>query len=231
MYILLAAATSFEIQPTIDALGLPPTGTGPETALHIRPLITGVGAINTTWSIMKQIDCDRPALIIQAGIAGCLTDRPAGEVLAVGEDQFSDQGVWEEGRFKSIFDMKLADGDTFPFTGGRMVNPHRQLLALTGLSPVGALTVNEITTNPERISWYQQNTTAIVESMEGGALHYVALQEAVPFLQLRSVSNAVGVRDKTKWNIKLAIARLNEVLISLLDNPALKKEIANTAQI
>jgi futalosine hydrolase len=227
MYILLAAATTFEIQPTVDALRWSPTGTG----LEIRPLITGVGAMAAAWSIMRQIGNKRPDLILQAGIAGCLTDKPPGEVLAVEEDQFSDQGVWEEGRFKSIFDMKLADADAFPFTGGRMVNPYRQLLTLTGLPSVGALTVNEITTNPERINWYQQNTTAIVESMEGGALHYIALQEAVPFLQLRAVSNAVGIRDKTKWNIKLAIARLNEVLISLLDNPALKKEIGNIAQI
>ena len=104
-----------------------------------------------------------------------------------------------------------------------MVNPYRPLLGLTGLPCVGALTVNEITTNPDRISWYQQNTTAVVESMEGAALHYVCLQAGIPFLQLRAVSNAVGVRDKTKWDIKLAITRLNEALIPLLARPALKK--------
>jgi futalosine hydrolase len=228
MYILLAAATTFEIQPTIDALTI---GYATGTGLEIRPLITGVGAMAAAWSIMRQISNKRPDLILQAGIAGCLTDKPPGEVLAIGEDQFSDQGVWEGGHFKSIFDMKLADGDTFPFTGGRMINPYRKLLTLTGLPSVGALTVNEITTNHERINWYQQNTTAIVESMEGGALHYIGLQEAVPFVQLRAISNAVGVRDKTKWNIKLAIARLNEVLISLLENPALKKETGNITQI
>jgi futalosine hydrolase len=225
MYILLVAATTFEIQPTIDALS--DGGTNPD----VRSLITGVGAMAAGWSIMRQIDSSRPDLIIQAGIAGCLTGRSPGEVLAVSEDQFADQGVWEDGRFKSLFEMKLVDGNAFPFTGGKLVNPYRQLLALTGLPSVGGLTVNEITTNPERIRWYQQNTTAIVESMEGGALHYVGLQEAVPFLQLRSVSNAVGVRDKTKWDIKLAITRLNQELISLLTKPALEEVIGNIAQI
>jgi futalosine hydrolase len=52
--------------------------------------------------------------------------------------------------------------------------------------------------------------------MEGAALHYVGLQENIAFLQLRSVSNAIGVRDKTRWNIPLAIGRLNEQLIHLL---------------
>jgi futalosine hydrolase len=224
MIILLAAATTFEIQPAIDALS--DGGAG----LDVRPLITGVGAMAAAWSIMRQIDRGRPGLIIQAGIAGCLTEQSPGKVFAVGEDQFSDQGVWEEGRFKSLFEMKLADGDTFPFTGGQLVNPFRPLLGLTELTCVGALTVNEITTNPERIRWYQQNTTAVVESMEGAALHYVSLRAGVPFLQLRSVSNAVGVRDKSKWDIKLAITRLNEKLIALLTNPALKNEILHPAQ-
>jgi hypothetical protein len=38
------------------------------------------------------------------------------------------------------------------------------------------------------------------------------------------------VRDKTKWDIKLAIARLNETLIPLLTNTELKNEILHLAQ-
>jgi len=247
MQILLAAATTFEIQPTIDALSASSDGlsaftndgiSGSTGALsgssddgisgsshQIRVLVTGVGGIATTWSLMRQIDRARPDLIIQAGIAGCLRDRQPGEVFAIGEDRFADLGVWEEQRFKTLFDMRLASADEPPFTGGRLVNPYRRLLALSGLETVGGLTVNEITTSVERVRWYQQNTPAVVESMEGGPLHYVCLQERVPFLQLRSVSNTVGVRDKTKWDIKLAISRLNGQLLGLLNDPALNKGI------
>lgn len=225
MHILLAAATPFEIQPTIDLLG---AHSGPP-AHRIEPLITGVGGVATTWSLMRRIGNGRPDLIIQAGIAGTLRDRQPGEVFVVGEDETADIGVWEENRFKTIFDMQLADGDTPPFSGGRLVNPYRQLMDLTGLEAVAALTVNEITTSGERIRWYQQNTPAIVESMEGAPLHYVCLQERIPFLQVRSVSNAVGVRDKTQWNIRLAIARLNERLIALLNDPKLRQAIFSEA--
>lgn len=218
MHILLAAATTFEIQPTIDALGNHPAP-GPH---RIDPLITGVGGIATAWSLMRQFGSNRPDLIIQAGIAGTLRDRLPGEVLVIGEDEPADTGVWEEGRFKTIFDMRLADANTVPYTGGRLVNPHRRLMALTGLEIVAGLTVNEITTSAERIRWYQQNTPAVVESMEGASLHYVCLQERVPFLQLRSVSNAVGVRDKRQWDIPGAIASLNERLLALLEHPALE---------
>jgi futalosine hydrolase len=213
MHLLLAAATIFEIQPTIDALGQKPvSGDG------LSHIVTGVGGIATTWSLMRQIDIKRPDLIIQAGIAGCFTGHLPGEVFVIGEDQLADMGVWEEGGFHSLFDMGLADADDLPFTDGRLINPYHRVLALTGLPTVRGLTVNEITTDAARTRWYQQNTNAVVESMEGGSLHYVCLREGIPFLQLRSVSNTVGVRDKTKWDIGLAVARLNEQLIRIVKN-------------
>ncbi|HEY6900229.1 MAG TPA: futalosine hydrolase [Puia sp.] len=207
MHILLASATTFEIQPTIDYLGEKST---------VVPLITGIGSLATTWSLTAQIRQTRPDLIIQAGIAGCFTGRRPGEVVAVREEIQGDLGVWEEERFKTTFDLKLADPDKAPFSGGKLVNPHGRLLALTGLDTVTAITVNEITTDPVRIKWYQQNSRAVVESMEGAGLHFVGLQEKIPFLQLRSISNDIGVRDKTKWDIRSAIANLNEQLITLL---------------
>jgi futalosine hydrolase len=209
MHILLAAATTVEIQPTIDFLL--------NYRTHpITTLITGVGGLPTTWSLMRQIDRGRPDLIIQAGIAGCFTDRPPGEVLAIRDETLADLGVWEDYQFKTPFDLHLADPNQPPFTGGRLVNPYPTLLTLTGLETVSAITVNEISTSPDRIAWYRTRTAAVVESMEGGALHYVGFQERIPFLQLRSVSNEIGVRDKSKWNIPLAIGRLNEQLIRLL---------------
>jgi futalosine hydrolase len=212
MQILLAAATAFEIQPTIDFLD-----PGPPSLRHsYSTLITGAGSMATTWSLMRRIGRDRPDLIIQAGIAGCFTCKYPGEVVVVKEEIPGDLGVWEDQRFKTLFDLRLTDADIPPFSGGRLVNPYRQLLTLTSLEPVKSITVNEITTHPDRIRWHQQNTAAVVESMEGAALHYVCLRESIAFLQLRSVSNAIGVRDKTKWNIPLAIGRLNEQLIYLL---------------
>jgi futalosine hydrolase len=214
MEILLVAATTFEIQPTIDYLRLRTKNSG---GLSVTPLIAGVGSLAASYALTRQLADTRAGLVLQAGIAGCYTDKKPGEVVVVSEEVLGDLGVWEDHRFKSLFDMKLANPDDFPFTAGRLVNPHESLLSLTGLQAVRGVTINEITTDPDRIAWHQQNTFAIVESMEGGPLHYVCLQAGTPFLQLRSISNVVGIRDKTKWNIPLAIARLNEELIGLLE--------------
>ena len=55
-----------------------------------------------------------------------------------------------------------------------------------------------------------------IETMEGAALHYVCLQENISFLQLRTISNVVGERDKTKWKLKEATATLHAELTKLI---------------
>jgi len=213
MYILLAAATSFEIQPTIDQLKAgPPLTDGHKTDV----LITGIGSIPTIYSLMRQIGRRRPDTIIQAGIAGSFIPGKIGEVLAIGEEILGDLGVQEGGQFKTVFDLNLADPDTPPFSNGLLVNPHKELLDLSGLEKVRGITINEISTSQTRIGWYQQNMAPVVESMEGGALHFTCLKESIPFLQLRSVSNDIGQRDKSKWDIKSAVAGLNRQLIQIL---------------
>jgi futalosine hydrolase len=227
MHILLTAATTLEIQSTttwLESGDTRPESGGFRLAGHeITVLATGVGSLATLYSLLKQVRDRRPDLVLQAGIAGCLTGKKPGEVVAV-KEEMSDLGVWEGGRFKTIFDMGLAGPDAFPFSGGLLINPYKKLLQLSGLEQVRAISVNEITTDAARIGWYQQNGSPVVESMEGGALHYSCLRENIPFLQIRSVSNEVGVRDKTKWDIPGAVRQLNEKLIGLLERLTLQGE-------
>jgi len=53
--------------------------------------------------------------------------------------------------------------------------------------------------------------------MEGAALHYVCREMNVPFVQMRSISNYIGERDKAKWEIKLAIDHLNKSILKYVD--------------
>jgi futalosine hydrolase len=61
------------------------------------------------------------------------------------------------------------------------------------------------------------NFSPEIESMEGAALHFVALHQNIPFIQMRSISNWVGERDKSKWKIKEAISNLNNELKKIID--------------
>jgi futalosine hydrolase len=202
MQLLLCASTEFEIRPVIDFVN----NLNPE---NIKVLITGVGMVATTHSLTRAIYLNRPDFIIQAGVGGCLDKRlPLSKVVFVENESLGDLGVEENGSFKTLFDLRLLDKNDFPWREGRLSNNIDQLKS-TGLTIVDAVTVNEISTNSNRIDYYRNQLNASVESMEGAALHYVALQEKIPFLQMRSLSNFVGERDKSKWVMDIAIANLN----------------------
>lgn len=211
MRILLAAATPFEIKTLTERL-----------PADVRPVITGVGLVSTTYHLQKAIAAHKPGLVIQAGIAGCFDPRYAlGGLVAVSEEVIADLGVEENGRFRDLADLGLLA----PGEDGRLPNPH--LSKFTFPWPAGpGISVSEITTRPDRIRWYTDHYAPVVESMEGAALHYVCLQERVPFLQVRALSNYIGERDKSRWQIGPALAALHEGLTLLLDT--LTPDILNT---
>ncbi len=172
-------------------------------------LITGIGVTATTYSITKAIAVNRPDFILQAGIGGCLEEGlMLTTVVAIANETIGDIGVHESSGFQSLFDMKLLQKDTPPWKDGKLANSLPGLKDV-GLAVVDGVTVNEICTNTERINYYRLKLNARVESMEGAALHYVALMENIPFLQIRSLSNFAGERDKTRWMMPGAIASLN----------------------
>jgi futalosine hydrolase len=52
--------------------------------------------------------------------------------------------------------------------------------------------------------------------MEGAAFHQVCLELSIPFVQIRGISNMAGIRDKSKWNIPLAIASSTNAVNNLI---------------
>jgi futalosine hydrolase len=215
MNCLLAAATPLEIAPFLQQLR---KGKLP-TAINIDVLVTGIGLTATTYSIVKQLQLKKPDLVVQAGVAGCFDKKMAlGTVVAVERETIADQSVIELRQLKTLFDLKLLPLNQFPFKRGWLVNPGRNLLKATRLPKVNAISVNEITTSRQKIKFYEQAFNPVVESMEGAALHYTCLMENVPFLQLRSLSNYIGERNKKKWNMKESVQQLNHVLIRILEN-------------
>jgi len=213
MRTLLFAATEFEIAPTLQFIE------DKKLADQVQVIITGVGLMSATYAITKAVGAHRPELLLQAGLAGCVdTDLPLGTTAAVLREMVGDLGVEQAGSFTSAFDMGLIRPNERPWQDGKLANPHEELLRTAGLPLVDSITVNEVSTAEDRISYYKHGLQAGIESMEGAALHYVGLMEDIPFLQIRSFSNYVGERDKSKWVLDGAIEILNLELQRQLSN-------------
>jgi len=211
MHLLLLAATPFEIAPVTRWLELQ-LPDQPKTDI----LITGIGSMATVLALGKRLQQNHYQLVIQAGVAGCFEAGRETEVLAVDRDRLGDLGVWENGTFRDPFAMGLTSPDDRLYQDGWLLNPHARLLHQTGLPLASAITVNQVSTDSRQTDWYRQQWNPLLESMEGAALHLACLQQQIPFLQIRAVSNQVGVRDKSRWQLAAAIDTLNKKLVELL---------------
>ncbi len=205
MQILLVAATANEIELFINAYP------------NIDILVTGVGVPATMYHLQKQLQKEDYDFVIQAGIAGTFSDEiELGEAVLVKQDTFGDLGIEEKHVFTPCTSSGLIGAHDFPYADGWLMNM-AGIPRQTILKTVKGVTVNKVT---DDIVQKQQLITAYnpqIETMEGAALHYVCLQEEISFVQLRSISNYVGERDKRKWKIKEAFENLNTELNILIN--------------
>jgi futalosine hydrolase len=211
MNILLTAATAKEINPFFEYYGVQ------KKLVDIDVLITGVGLTIATYNILKQISFKKPDFVLQVGIAGSFKKKiPLGTIVVVKKEIIADQSVMESKKLKTIFDLGLVSRNQFPFSNGWLVNKN-PILKQISLEKVNAISVNEITTSKQKIKLYKKAFNPVIETMEGAALHYACLMEKIPFIQLRSVSNYIGERDKKKWKLKESIQNLNKELIKVVE--------------
>ncbi len=216
MNCLVVSATVLEIKPFIQHCRT--SNKLDYIDLQLDFLVTGVGSINTTYALMKHLQVKKPDIIIMAGIAGAF-DRSLNlvDVVAVKQESLADLGVQEKDGYKDVFDLKLLASNEFPFKQKKLVNPFTVLMERTKLPLVGSVTVNQITSSKKTATLYQTKYKAKIENMEGAALHLVCMKENIPFVQIRSISNYVGERNKQKWKLKEAVQNLNTELIRLVE--------------
>lgn len=206
MNVLVVAATELEIEPFLA------------TNKHAEILITGIGAPATMFHLTKKLTDNKFDLVIQAGIAGAFANSLAlGSVVIIKRDAFADLGIYEKEKFYTLPDAGFSDKNEFPFEDGWLVNKSVSFDDLR-LSLTDSITVNTVTDDKKRIELLHKKFNASAESMEGAAFHYVCLQFQTKFLQLRSISNIVGERDKKNWKMKEAIKNLNDELIKIVEH-------------
>jgi futalosine hydrolase len=205
MNLLVIGATEFEIAPFVH-----------ENNTDV--LITGVGIPATIFNLTKKLCQTNYDIVIQAGIAGTFSKKfKQSTVVMVLKDAFGDIGIDEKGIFSTLFEKDFIKANMFPFSNGWLLNRH-SYFSNSALPVVRAITVNTVTDNKSQIKRLCKKFNPDIETMEGAAFHYVCLQQNVNFLQLRSISNEAGERDKQKWEMKNAIKNLNIELKNLVQD-------------
>lgn len=207
MKIIICAATEMELMPIREQ----------EFSMHEITFHThGLGILKASYHIQK-LCAIQPDLIIQIWVAGSYDENiNLGSVFQVHEDCIGDLGAEDHNGFIDYTSFPFIDKNEFPFQHGKLknINQYHTLK----LPQVNSITVNSGAGNQDSIAYRKSFFNATLESMEGAALHYVCLQEQIPFLQIRGVSNYIEPRDTSKWKIELAIQNYSKVVTQFLNN-------------
>jgi futalosine hydrolase len=217
MNILIVSATEIEVKPLLDYLKIENAMPGInfssniETHQEVKVLISGIGMVNTAF-MMGQYSNNMYDLVLNVGVCGAF-DRSLelGELVHVTEDVLSEMGAEDDERFLTYDELDLP--------GDYIFNSHLQVSypQIEQLKKVKGITVNTVHGNDKSIDKVRNLFNPNVESMEGAAFLASCRKVGENYTQIRAISNYVEKRDKSKWQMHLAINNLNDYLINFVD--------------
>ncbi|MFI5531448.1 futalosine hydrolase [Kitasatospora sp. NPDC051853] len=179
---------------------------------EVDVLVAGVGPVAAAVSVAAVLAAHPYDLVISAGIAGGFAPRaPIGSIVLAEEIVAGDLGAETPEGFRSVAELGFGAVRHLPPAGAVRLAADA-LDAATGT----VLTVSTVTGTAERAAALSaRHPHAVAEAMEGHGVAEAAARYGVPVLELRTVSNAVGPRDRGAWRIGEALGALERAFLHL----------------
>ena len=182
--------------------------------LGARVVVSGIGAVNAALSTYAAVLEDRPTLILNVGIGGAYPQSG----LKIGETACSSAFVYaglgaQDG--SDFLDLERLGFPLHPGIFNRIPawDGARAWAETLSIRCGEFLTLETVTGNLETLSKLEQRfPDALVEGMEGAGVAHAALRLGLLALEVRGVSNLVGLRDRSSWRIGEALRSCREVL-------------------
>ena len=164
-------------------------------------------------------------LVVSAGIAGGFRGRAdIGDVVLADQVIAADQGVMTDEGFSTLRDLGLPGEDGYAV--GNLDHRARLASGPYRLLAGDILTLSCMTgTDARSAELAARYPRAVAEAMEGyGVIEATRRSHErtgrdIPFAEIRAISNIIGRRDKSTWNIPLAFSALADALSTLLSEP------------
>lgn len=238
-HILLSAAVLPEVQAVLDVMrdaethriGGRDSWTGRAGGMPVRIVVTGPGPVNTVQALTACIENGRPALLFQAGCGGGFSELGlANGDLAVATSEIDvhlglDTGDPFAPPAALPFPVLEIGGrvlrETYPLDGAMADAAFLRLKAAFGPQGIGVfsgpfVTGSTVTGSEARAACLFKAFSPCIESMEGAAAAFLSHHYRLPFLEIRCVSNRVGKRDLSRWDLPLACRRAGEAAADML---------------
>ncbi|HEY5836246.1 futalosine hydrolase [Streptomyces sp.] len=206
----LLVVTAVAAERDAVAAGLGSADRGPARSRRFDIVAAGVGpaaaaAASATALTLAETAGDPYTLVISAGIAGGFApEAPVGAVAVAETITAADLGVRTPDGFTTVAELGFGTAEHRPPAG-----LSRTVADRLGAAYGPVLTVSTVTGTAERAAELRtRHPGAVAEAMEGFGVAEAAAAHGVPVLEIRTVSNAVGPRDRAAWRIGEALAAL-----------------------
>ncbi len=179
---------------------------------RVEVAVAGVGPAAAAAATAIALAARRHPLVISAGIAGGFAPRaPIGAVVVADAIIAADLGAETPDGFRDVTELGFGTVRHTPPPAAVAL-----LAAATGAVTGPVLTVSTVTGSAARAAELTaRHPGAAAEAMEGFGVAEAAARHGVPVLELRTVSNAVGPRDRAAWRIGEALGALERAFAAL----------------
>ena len=224
--LIVLTATAYEQQRLRDSLQQVTTQrmghrTWVRGVIGIRSVVlieTGIGVVNTAQALTVALQEVSPECVLQIGIGGAYLSSglDKGDLALATEENYGDLGVITPAGWSPADEIGIpilsADRNyynTYP-VDPTLVARAQHILEQSGECVVQGpfITVQQCTGRKDIGNELAARFNAICENMEGAAAAHVCTLYAVPFLELRAISNLVEDRNKDAWDIPQSVQRV-----------------------
>jgi futalosine hydrolase len=179
-------------------------------------LAAGVGPAAAATGASSALCSDSYDLVISAGIGGGFAGQaPLGSVVVADRIVAADLGAGSPTGFIPVEDLGFGTGSFPAFDSVRTGDLLRGAGLPVSVGPV--LTVSTVTGTAGRAAELSETHGAVAEGMEGFGVATAAAAHGVPVMEIRTVSNPVGPRDRDAWRISDALKQLSTVFDVLVE--------------
>lgn len=176
---------------------------------HVDLLIAGIGIPATIFAMFADAQIANYDFVINVGIAGSFKNSyNLGQIVNVTADRFGDIGLRTKSGFLPVFESQHNSRYRNLLNNGGVYNTSDYPLHFKNIEKSSGVTVNI----PE-VKLYED---VDVETMEGAAFMLVCKYYRKVFVQIRGISNIIGVTDKNDWDFNLSIRNYTNLIVEFI---------------
>ena len=185
---------------------------------ELHAFSVGVGPVAAAVGTATLLAHTAYEMVVNAGIAGGFRGRvEIGDVVLANVETYADLGVRVETGFMSLRDMGIDQDSSLAFGAQQLIDRMGatvlvgQVLTLSAMTGTDADADDLATRYPHALAEAMEGFGVVAATRHADAVRYVA--------EVRAISNIIGRRDRSSWNIPLAFGALADAMSTLLREP------------